>query len=98
MFIYKSKGNYLGFIDESNVFSRDGDFLGWVEGTHVWDKSGTYRGELEEIGGNKYILKNQYAVQPLPKSPKQVSHSAKLPDPPANITPVEIPIGYVDAY
>ena len=96
--IFKSNGNYLGFVRENNIFSRDGDFLGWIDNINAWDKSGAYRGELKSISGNSYILKNQYAVPPLPKAAKSVSNNFELPNPPANIASVEIPIGYVDAF
>lgn len=97
--IYKSNGTYLGFIWNNFLFSRDGEYLGWLEGTAVWDKHGTYRGQLFEQGGNTFIIVNQLIIQPVPRNPKLLPPlRPALPNPPPNVSPINLPIGFVDAF
>ena len=56
-YIFRSNGNYLGFISSGNLFSRDGEYLGWIEGDLVWDSNGHFRGKIVLINDKKYILK-----------------------------------------
>jgi hypothetical protein len=98
-YVYKTNGFYLGFISGGNLFSRDGVYLGWVEENFVWDAQGQFRGELSVLGDNYYILKNMFAVPPIPKIPKPSSSVPILPNPPANIAPVIIPqVGVQDGF
>jgi hypothetical protein len=39
IYIYKSNGNYFGFIRNGYLYSRDGVCLAWVEDDYVWDVS-----------------------------------------------------------
>ena len=96
--IFKSSGIYLGFIDNDFLFSRDGQYLGWLEGAHVWGADGQYRGNLNETNGNLYILRNMFVSMPIPRPPKISPNSPSLPQPPANINPIQLPIGFVDAF
>ena len=98
IFIYRSNGNYLGFISDGNFFSRDGVYWGWVEGDLVWHSTGKYAGELKEISGHIYIIRNMYRLQPIPKSPKKFPDIPTIPDTPRNIRAVNLPIGYQDAF
>lgn len=68
--IFRSSGQYLGFIYNDNLFSRDGIYLGWLEGDNVWDSNGSYRGKLVPISGHYYILKNEFVISPIPRIPK----------------------------
>jgi hypothetical protein len=95
-FIFKTPGTYLGFITQDNhLFSRDGDYLAWLEGNHVWDKSGRFRGQIWK---EKYIISNRFAVAPVPRPPKNPPPRPALPDPPANLDPVVLPTGWIDAF
>lgn len=94
--IFKSNGQYLGFISNGYFFSRDGAYLGWIEGKFVWDKDGKFRGVLTEDG--RYILKNIYTVSPVPRVPRPMPATPPLPPPPPNIGPIVLHIGYVDAF
>ncbi len=97
-YVFRSNGTYLGFISNGSLFSRDGEYLGWVEGKFVWDSSGQFRGEIKEINNNKYILKNIFLIQPIPKVPKVWPVSPAPPVPQANIMPITLPIGSKDAF
>ena len=94
-YIFKSSGQYLGFVISDYFFSRDGIYLGWVESPYVWDSSGQFRGELRE---GAYILRNLYAIPPVPKVPKVAPPTPPLPPPPPNRVPIILQIGYVDAF
>jgi len=96
--IFKSNGYYLGFIQNSFLFSRDGIYLGWIEGQYVWDAGGKFRGMIVNMTGHNYILLNQFVIPPLSKSPKAAPGVPSLPLPEANIPPVNLPIGWVDAF
>lgn len=97
-FIYKSSGQYFGFLERDNVFSWDGKYLGWVDEDFVWDNLGQFRGELKKIKGKLYILKNMYALPPLPKTRKHPIPSVEVPTPQAQIDPISIDIGWTDGF
>lgn len=98
LFIFKSSGQYLGFISNNNLFSRDGLYLGWVENNNVWGSDGQYRGQLVTINGKTYILKNIYIIPPIPKPPRAIPSIPTLPPPQANISPIILDIGLKDAF
>lgn len=95
-YIFKSNGQYVGFINNGYLFSRDGIYLGWVEGRFVWDSTGQFRGILTE--DNKYILKNLYTISPVSRVPRPLPPIPPLPVPQANIAPILLSIGVVDAF
>lgn len=94
-FIFKSTGQYLGFTQNDYLFSRDGEYLGWVEGNFVWDKNGQFRGV---IMNDKYIVKNLYAVTPVPRAPRPYPPTPPLPAPQANIAPILLSVGLADSF
>ncbi|HET8669497.1 MAG TPA: hypothetical protein VFM05_02390 [Candidatus Saccharimonadales bacterium] len=98
-YIHLANGNYLGFIHNSNLFSRDGIYLGWVDhdGT-VWDKNGHYRGKVTELNGGHYIFRHRFAVAPIPRVPKVRPATPAVPAPAANKAPIIIPLPYEDAF
>lgn len=98
--IFKSNGIYLGFLrDDNYLFSRDGLYLGWIESGYAWDISGQFRGQLTKIGQNNYVLKNMYAVPPLPKTPKPFPPPlTSIFDPQSNIPPIVLPFGLTDGF
>ena len=95
-FIFKSSGQYLGSIVNDYLFSRDGEYLGWIEGKYVWDKSGQFRGNTTEDG--RYIVRNIYTIPPVPRVPKPYPVTPSLPAPQANISPIVLPVGNIDAF
>ena len=100
-YIFKSSGQYFGFVDKDNgnIFSWDGQYLGWVDGNYVWDTAGQFRGEIKEIAGHFYILKNMYVLPPLPKSPKlNPLPIISAPTPQSVIPPITLDIGWVDGF
>ena len=98
-FIFKSTGQYLGFIDNENIFSWDGQYLGWIEGGYVWDASGQFRGEVKKIDSVSYILKNMYALPPLPKAPKlNPLPVVPIPTPQVFISAINLEIGWMDGF
>lgn len=97
-FIYKTAGQYLGFMRSGYVYSRDGEYLGWLEGVHVWDSQGNYRGQVLEVGGNTYILRYQFSVPALPKIPKITPLTPSIPAPPPNVAAIVPPLGHRDAF
>ena len=89
----------MGFEESGYIFSRDNVNLGWVngDGTDVWDsRTGEFRGKLVTIGGNTYVLRDTFVVNPVPRSPRQTTPSVRLPDPPDNIRPISLPLGTKD--
>jgi len=96
--IFKSTGQYLGFIKNGTLYSRDGNYLGWSEGKYIWDASGNFRGELTERNNNFYILKNILAVPPIPKSPKSGALAPTIPNPRPNISPIPLQIHLKDGF
>lgn len=99
IYLYKLNGNYLGYINSNNIFSRDGVFLGWIDERNLaWDGSGKFRGELKEINNNNYILLNTFTIPPIPRIPKIPPTPPTPPIPPINAFPVFAPIGYVDGF
>jgi hypothetical protein len=94
-FIYKSNGNYLGFIRDGLIFSRDGIYLGWIEAPYVWDASGRFRGILFE---NKYILNNKLTIPAISRPAKIVPNAATIPNSPPNVNPIQLPIGVEDSF
>lgn len=97
-YIFKSNGNYIGFISSNNIFSRDGVYLGWVENELVWDFRGNFKGQVFNFNNNSYILKNSFSISPIPRIPRVTPVSPPPPTPPANILPISIPIGYEDSF
>jgi len=98
-YIFKSSGQYFGFIDRGNIFSWNGQYLGWIEGGYVWDIAGQFRGEVKVISGHTYIVKNMYALPPLPKIPQQNPLPViSVPAPQSNIPAIALDIGCVDGF
>lgn len=100
-FLYKSNGNYLGFIQNDTIFDRDGNSLGWLEGAFVWDSFGRFRGSLIKSATNNqvfYVWLNKFAISPLPKNPRPTSIVTAIPSPPPNIPPVTLPVGWIDSF
>ena len=98
LLIYKSNGVYLGFISDGYIYSRDGDYLGWLDGNISWDISGKFRGILNVINGSNYILMDKFAILPLPRMPKTPLMKPVIPNPPPNITPIQLPVGFIDGF
>ena len=98
IYIFTSRGQYLGFIDNNYFYSRDGESLAWVDGINIWDKDGDFRGKITELDGHKYILKNIYEVSPVPKPPKKIPPPISLVAPASNISPISLRIGFRDAF
>lgn len=97
-FIFKSNGNYIGFISNNNIFSRDGEYLGWVENSIVWGKDGRFKGELKQINNHYYVLRNSLTIPPMARVPKVSPVTPVQPPSPANTLPVMVPIGFVDGF
>jgi hypothetical protein len=98
-YIYHSNGRCLAFLNDKGIFSLSGNYIGWVEDDDtVWDNSGNYRGNLEVINGNKYILKNRFLLNPIPKVPRVPPVSPVLPSPPAPIAPINLEFGKADGF
>jgi len=102
IFIFKSNGNYLGFIRNDLVYSRDGIYLGWVEQMEkdqiVWDSEGKFRGLLLKRNGYCYILTRKFEMPPVSRTPKKTPSIQTPPDPPRNIPPISLPVDLEDAF
>ncbi len=98
IYIFKSNGNYIGFVSDNNIFSRDGVYLGWIENKLVWDAKGNFRGQLFNINNHNYILKSSFSIPPIPRIPKISPIPPVPPIPPINILPITLSIGYEDAF
>lgn len=98
-YIFRSTGQYLGFILNNSLFDRDSVYLGWIENKrNVWDKNGAYRGMLNDISGRTYVLKNQFMINPIPRIPKIPPIPPIPPIPQQNIMPIILPIGVQDGF
>ncbi|MFH0833962.1 MAG: hypothetical protein V2A63_01055 [Patescibacteria group bacterium] len=99
LFIFRSNGNYIGFVRDSTIFSRDGVYLGWIENNRfVWDSNGRFGGVLQEFNGNKYIFINKLSVMPFSRPARPTPSTVSIPNPPANIPKIDLPIGYTDTF
>ena len=99
MNIFRSNGHYLGFVKRDFLFSRDGAYLAWIDDdNNVWDTRGKYRGRLEEINKQKYILKNKYAMSPVPIPSKPTPPAPSIPAPPPNIPSIVLSIDLEDGF
>ena len=94
-FIYKTTGNYFGFIKEGLLYSRDGEYLGWVEdGKFVWDAKGNFRGFVftPEKREEKFIIRDRFSLSPTTRTPKPAVGPITPPlATPTTITPKIIP-------
>lgn len=99
-YIFKSTGQYLGFIINNHLFSRDGAYLGWIDNGLAWGADGQFRGVLLPITSSDraYILRNKFTVSPLPKTARSAPATPAIPAPVANIAPIPLPLGYEDAF
>ena len=98
-FIYKSTGQYLGFVQNNSLYSRDGFYLGWVEGNFVWDVDGKFRGVIRDANNQHYILLNRFALSPVQRPPRpQLPSVVPLIPPNAFVTPITLPVGYIDGF
>lgn len=98
-FIFKISGQYFGFIDNGNIFTWNGRYVGWLDGGYAWDVSGQFRGEIKKMNGHTYILRNKYALPPLPKEPKSNPLPiVSVPVPQSPISPISPEIGWVDGF
>ncbi|MCP6726728.1 MAG: hypothetical protein KJI69_01650 [Patescibacteria group bacterium] len=99
IFIFKTNGNYLGFIEGGFVFSRDGVYLGWVDGNTVWDSEGNFRGVIaNDKDMNKFIIRDRFALSPVSRTPKTAPENPSIPDPPRNIVPVSFGVSMIDSF
>jgi len=97
-FIFKTNGNYIGFIDSEFIFSRDGKYLGWIDNKLVWDREGEFRGALMILGEKSYVLRSQLTMSALSKTPKIPSYTPEMPPPPPNATPISPGVEFIDAF
>jgi len=98
IYIFRSTGQYLGFIENNHFYSRDGESLAWIDGINVWDKEGDFRGKVTQIGNYKYILKNIYEISPVPKPPKMIPATTSVAVPQSNIPSISLSIGFKDSF
>ena len=97
--VFQSSGQHLGFTREDGyIFSRDGAYLGWLEEGFAWDTEGQFRGQVFDINGNRYILRNIYSVSPIPRTPKPAPPMAQVPPPLPAIPPIQLKIGFKDGF
>jgi hypothetical protein len=99
-FVFKSTGQYIGFVYNNNLFTRDGIFSGWIDmnTSVVWNQFGHYKGKMTKIGDAFYILKNLFEIPPIPQSPKPPLTPPPLPLQQENIFPIELQPFIVDGY
>lgn len=100
--LYRSNGNYLGFIQDDIIFNRDGIPLGWMEGNFAWDVMGKFRGNLikTQLGRDDtfYVWLNKFSLLPLQRSPRVIQPVAPLRPTTDNIPPINPPVGWIDAF
>ena len=100
IFIYKSTGQYFGFIRNTRIYSRDGLYLGFLSGNFIWDSKGQFRGTLTPAGNHYYIFKNIFSIPPYSQTPKDAPNLllTELPLPQPNINPIPLSVGYTDGF
>lgn len=97
--IFRSSGQYIGFVSEQNLFSWSGEYLGWIDDQKfVWDKNGIFRGQLIQINNNYYIIKNKYLIPPISKNARASAPNPAIPAPLAPLPPISLPLGTEDAF
>jgi hypothetical protein len=97
-YLFRSNGQYLGFISSDNIYSRDGIFLGWMEGNIAWDFQGKFRGILFPRNNFNYIIRDRLTIPPVSRTPKTAPNLSTLPQPQANISPTTLPVGFEDSF
>jgi hypothetical protein len=98
MYIFKSSGQYFGFIHGDYIFDRDGKYIGWRNGINVWAPNGQYKGQLKEFAPGKFhFIYYIFGVPPVQLIPRNMPITPTLPDPPSNESPIQLPVGYIDA-
>lgn len=100
IFLFKSSGQYIGFLYNDFIYTRDGNFLGWLDSDIkvVWGKSGSYKGKLVNIDGHYYILRNLLEMPPIPQTPKRTPVPPPLPFQQENIPPITLPPFFIDGF
>jgi hypothetical protein len=74
--IFRSTGEYFGFLQNGALFAADGTYLGWIDEGIVWHKDGTFCGQVVE---QNYILKKPRRLEPLARIPRTPPVSAIPP-------------------
>ena len=97
--IYRLSGQYLGFIFNQGVFTWNGTYLGWIDNqSFVWNKDGNFAGKLTQRNERNYILKNTFQISPVAKIPRTAPAPPTLPTPRSSAPPIQMPIGWEDAF
>lgn len=99
MNIFKSSGQYIGFISQNNIFRWDGEHLGWIDNQNfIWDIGGNFRGQLIEKGGYHYAIKNSFEINPVAKPPRPKTTAPNIPTPSNPAPKYPISVGIEDAF
>ncbi len=99
MNIYKSSGQYIGFVNENNVFRWDGEHLGWIDNqSFIWDISGNFRGQLIQRDGYAYAIRSSFLINPVSKPPRSKAIPLSIPTPSAPAPVFPISVGIEDAF
>ena len=93
--IFKWNGEYFGFVRRGYLFSHRGEYRGWIDrNQRVWKSSGEFLGQLVD---EKYILRRNTMILPVPKVPKVPPVSPVPPIRPTNRTGRIPKVGWTDA-
>ena len=93
--IFKRNGEYFGFVRRGYLFSHRGEYRGWIDrNQRVWKSSGEFLGQLVD---EKYILRRNTMILPVPKVPKVPPVSPVPPIRPINRTGRIPKVGWTDA-
>jgi hypothetical protein len=66
--LFAWSGEYVGFVRNGRMFSREGNYFGWIdEDRRVWSSSGAYMGNYVDGG---YVLRNRLKIAPVNRVPK----------------------------
>lgn len=100
MNIYKSNGQYIGFIEGNNIFLWNGEYVGWVDSQRfAWSRTGGFLGQIMEKMNNNYIIRNIYTIPPISRNPVINYPTPKnIPVPSPNIPSISLEIGQQDAF
>jgi hypothetical protein len=103
MYIFKSNGFYIGFINNNFFYNQNGIYLGWVEGQFVYDAEGKFRGmiysaKLTDHPNYSYIFRHKFTMPPISKPPKPSIPNTAPPNPVPLIPPITLDVKWEDAF
>lgn len=78
--IYRWKDEYFGFLYNNRLFDKNSNYLGWIDEDEVWRKDGIYLGNLVAenyiLKKRTMATKARRAIRAIPATPARPSTKA----------------------